>query len=52
MYRNIYIYICCQVNALIADWARAVVADDADFPVPRKPRYRNAPIADASLWNM
>lgn len=38
-----------QVNALITEWVSKVLAQDAEFPIPRKPRYRNAPIADATV---
>ena len=41
-----------EVNALIAEWTRKVAAEDAEFPIPRRPRYRRAPLADESLWKV
>jgi len=39
-----------EVNALITSWVAKVSEQDVDFPIARKPRYRNAPIADESVW--
>ena len=41
-----------EVNAVIAKWAAKVQEEDVEFPVPRRPRYRNAPILDESVWRI
>jgi len=41
-----------EVNEVIAKWAAKVQAQDIEFPVPRRPRYRNAPILDESVWRI
>jgi len=41
-----------EVNALITSWVDKVSEQDVDFPIARKPRYRNAPIADESVWKI
>ena len=41
-----------EVNGVIAKWAAKVQKEDVEFPVPRRPRYRNAPILDESVWRI
>jgi len=38
-----------EINAIISEWAARVHEEDVEFPIARKARYRNSPIADESI---
>lgn len=41
-----------EVNALITEWVARVQEEDVEFPIARKARYRNSPIADETIFKI
>jgi pimeloyl-ACP methyl ester carboxylesterase len=41
-----------EINAMIAQWVTKVHTEDAEFPIARKTRYRNSPIADETIFKI